>query len=330
MKKFYSIFILASLLLLSSEAFSQSPVDIRINEVLVSNENGVANETGERCGWIELFNTAYGMVDVAGFYITDDKANPTKYMIPKGNVKTQVPLRQYFVLYADGQPQKGVFHMNFTLDGVKDLYLYATDGKTLLDEIHIPAGLAADQSFGRYYDGEGTHEPINWSKMSARKSSVDKKIAADGGFSILNHPTPGSTNITSKIETKSEKMKDMDPYGGILAITAMSTVFICLIVLYLCFRSIGKRAIRKAEAEKAAKAAPKAAPVKASNISANPSNVDEEILVAIAAACHLYHCGTIDSSIHDVESNVITFNKDLLKNSPWGSRSLTLKQDPRI
>ena len=59
MKKFYSIFILASLLLLSSEAFSQSPVDIRINEVLVSNENGVANETGERCGWVELFNTAY-------------------------------------------------------------------------------------------------------------------------------------------------------------------------------------------------------------------------------------------------------------------------------
>ena len=36
-----------------------------------------------------------------------------------------------------------------------------------------------------------------------------------------------------------------------------------------------------------------------------------------------------DLAVH-VESNVITFNKDLLKNSPWGSRSLTLKQDPRI
>ena len=133
MKKFLSIFALASLLLLSKASFAQSPVDIRINEVQLSNTTGIEDERGDRCGWVELFNTAFGMVDVAGFYLTDDKANPTKYMIPKGNPATQIPLRRYFVLYADGNPSAGVFHMNFTLEGVKDLYLYATDGITLLD-----------------------------------------------------------------------------------------------------------------------------------------------------------------------------------------------------
>ena len=326
MKKIFSVLTLACLLLLSGGVFAQSPVDIRINEVQVSNLTGVQDENGDRCGWVELFNTAYGMVDVAGFYLTDDKANPTKYMIPKGNTATQVPLRKYFILFADGQPKKGVFHMNFTLDGVKNLYLYSTDGETLLDEIEIPE-LGADQSFGRYIDGAGKHEPVNWSKQSARKSAVDSKVAEDGGFSILNHPTPGSTNITTQVETKSEKMAKMDPWGGILAVTAMGVVFLCLIILYLIFRSIGKRAIRKQEEEKAAKSAP--AP--AAKAAAIPSDgtVNEEIIAAIAIACHLYQNG-VDSGIHDVESNVLTFNKDLLRNSPWGARTLTLKQDPRI
>lgn len=325
MKKILSVFTLASLLLLSNASFAQSPVDIRINEVQVSNTNGIEDEHGDKCGWIELFNTAFGMVDVAGFYITDDKANPTKYMIPKGNPATQIPLRRYFVLFADGNPAAGVFHMNFTLDGVRDLYLYSTDGKTLLDEIHIPADIAENRSYGRVVDGRGAHEPLNWSKQSYRKSHEDSLIPEDGGFGVLDHPTPGQTNATKAVETKSEKMKQQDPYGGILAMIAMSVVFLCLIILYLCFRSIGKRAIRKQQAEKAAKQAPKAAAV-----SANPSNVDEEIVAAIAIACHLYQNGqSVDSGIHDVESNVLTFNQDLLRNSPWGARNLTLKQDPR-
>ena len=326
MKKILSVFTLACLLLLSGGVFAQSPVDIRINEVQVSNQTGVQDENGDRCGWVELFNTAYGMVDVAGFYLTDDKANPTKYMIPKGNTATQVPLRKYFILFADGNPSKGVFHMNFTLDGVKNLYLYSTDGETLLDEIEIPQ-LGDDQSFGRYIDGAGKHEPVNWSKQSARKSAVDSKVAEDGGFSILNHPTPGSTNITTQVETKSEKMAKMDPWGGILAVTAMGVVFLCLIILYLIFRSIGKRAIRKQEEEKAAKIAP--AP--AAKAAAIPSDgtVNEEIIAAIAIACHLYQNG-VDSGVHDVESNVLTFNQDLLRQSPWGARTLILKQDPRI
>lgn len=325
MKKILSVFTLACLLLASSFAKAQSPVDIRINEVQVSNVSGLQDENGDRCGWVELFNTAYGMVDVAGFYLTDDKANPTKYMIPKGNTATQVPLRKYFILYADGQPDKGVFHMNFTLDGVKNLYLYSTDGTTLLDEIELPQ-MGADQSYGRYVDGEGKHEPINWSKQSARKNSVDKKIAEDGGFSILNHPTPGSTNVTTRVETKSEKMKDMDPWGGILAVTAMGTVFLCLIILYLCFRQIGKRAIKKQAEEKAAKNAPAAPAASSAKIPADGA-INEEIIAAIAIACHMYQNG-VDSGIHDVESNVLTFNQDLLRNSPWGARSLTLKQDP--
>lgn len=326
MKKILSIFTLALVLFAYGKASAQSPVDIRINEVQRENLTGAVDEQGNRCGWVELFNTAFGMVDVAGFYITDDKANPTKFMIPKGNTATQVPLRKYFVLYADGNLTAGPFHM-FSLDGVKNLYLYATDGTTLLDEIQIPDNLPADRSFGRVADGKGQHEPLNWSKQSYRKNHEDNLIGQDGGFAVLSYPTPGQTNTTEAVETKSEKMGKQDPYGGILSMIAMSVVFLCLIILYLCFRSIGKRSVRKAEAEKSAKDAPAKAPV-AKAAATLPTEINEEIIAAIAIACHLYQNG-VDNTIHDVESNVLTFNQDLLRNSPWGARSLTLKQDPR-
>ncbi len=328
MKKILSIFTLALVLLSAGKVLGQSPVDIRINEVQRENLTGAVDEHGNRCGWVELFNTAFGMVDVAGFYITDNQANPTKFMIPKGNTATQIPLRKYFVLYADGDLTAGPFHM-FSLNGVNSLYLYSTDGKTLLDEINIPNDLPADKSFGRVYDGRGQHEPLNWSKQSYRKNHEDGLIDSKGGFDILSYPTPGQTNTTEAVETKSEKMAKQDRYGGILALIAMSVVFLCLIILYLCFRTIGKRSMRKAEEEKKAKAAPAmsaAPPAKASGTGS--SEINEEIIAAIAIACHLYQNG-VDNTVHDVESNVITFNKDLLRNSPWGARSLTLKQDPR-
>ena len=327
MKRLFSVLLLTSLLLLSGRSFAQSAVDIRLNEVLVTNTSGLTDENGERCGWVELFNTAFGMVDVAGFYLTDDKSNPTKYMIPKGNTATVIPLRKYLILYADGNSQKGVFHMNFTLDGCRNLYLYSTDGETLIDEIEIPAELAENKSFGRVKDGEGKHEPVGWSKKSLRKSSDDKKIDANGGFAVLDHPTPGYTNTTKAIVTKSEKMKDMDPWGGILAVTAMGVVFLCLIILYICFKNIGKRAVRKAEQEKAPKAQP--APAKGVTVTAE-GGINEEVIAAIAIACHLYQNGDADPTVHDIESNVLTFNKDLLRNSPWGNKMLTIKQDPQI
>lgn len=321
--------VLALLLLASPKMFAQSAIDIRINELQVENVSGITDEHGNRCGWIELFNTAFGMVDVGGFYISDDLNYRTKYMIPKGNVKTQIPLRQYFLLYADGNPEAGVFHMNFTLDGVRKLYLFAPDS-TLIDEIAIPA-VPADKSYGRYSDGLGSHQPYGTIQRSARKSSVDRKVAeldreigTSGGWCVLGYPTPKATNSTEVVMTKSQKMKEIDPYGGILAITAIAVVFSGLLILFLCFSAIGRQSAKKSKpaAEKAAPSAAKATKVPA-------EGADDEVVAAIAAALYMYGQDR-DSGVHDVESGIITIDPKFIHNSPWGSEVLTLKQDPQI
>lgn len=318
-KSLTSLLIVSLLLITGHKALSQSAVDIRINEVQPINQTGPCDENGERSGWIELFNSAFGEVDITGFYLSDDITSPTKYMIPKGTVRTKMPLRRYLLLYADGQPHKGLFHTNFTLEGVKNLYLFAPDS-TLVDQMAIPE-LKPDESYGRIEDGAGQHKPYSFIQKSLRKSSVDKKTGL--GIAVLAHPTPGYSNTTKKVETKSQKMARIDPYGLILAITAMSVVFLGLALLYVAFKKVGQKEERKYNEAMAAKKASK-------NQSVKGGSIDEEIAVAIAVACAAYNSGCSDSGVHDVESDIITIDKDIIEHSPWGSKYLTLKHDPEI
>ncbi|MCI1720851.1 MAG: OadG family protein [Bacteroidales bacterium] len=330
MKSYFKFIILAGALLISPYLFAQSAIDIRINEVLTSNKVDTTNVGGDNSGWVELYNSAYGLVDVAGFFITDQeiKENGPKpahiFMIPKGNVSTQIPYRQFFMLYADGDTTKGPFHMNFTLDNVKKLYIYAPDRKQLVDVITIPQ-LPAGKSYGRIHDGEGLHMPYAWNQASIRKTSVDKKIPSNGGLEILKYPTPGTTNSTDPVVSKSQKMWKMDPDGWILSVTAMSVVFLGLIVLYLSFKQVGKNSIKNAKKKEAA-AKGIAAPEKGKKI--DETDVPSaEVFAAIAMACHLY---MQESEIHDEESNIVTIQNESRRYSPWGEKVYLLKQTPTV
>ena len=177
-------------LLVSFGAKAQRATSMRINEVLVINEDNFVDDYGKRHGWIELFNTSAGTVNIAGCYLTDDKNNPMKYPIPKGDVLTQIQPRQHTLFWADGQPGRGTFHVNFVLDPSKENYvaLYDADGKTLIDEITIPAGQLADISYGRVIDGEK-----DWAQL--------KKV------------TPSTNNLTLDSNEKIDNFRVNDSLG---------------------------------------------------------------------------------------------------------------------
>ena len=306
-----------ALLLTSQFVYGQSYLDIRINEVQKENLSGITDENGNRSGWIELFNSAFGMIDVGGFYITDtEQDNVVKaprgkvFQIPKGNPGTQIKLRGYFLLFADAQPDKGAFHMNFTLDDVNHLYIYEPGGQ-LIDQVKLP-DIPADKSFGRIEDGAGSHEALSFTQRSARKVAIDSKIGADGGWKVLSYPTANITNTTDEVKTKSQKMKEIDPNGVILFLTCFSVVFLALLLLFFSFSAIGKRAMKNNP--------------KLKEIDVNThldaaldagAGISAEKYAAVAIACYLYQQ---ENEIHDVESDIITINKDLLNSSPWGLR----------
>ena len=285
--------LLLFVLLVSFGAKAQRATSMRINEVLVINEDNFVDDYGKRHGWIELFNTSAGTVNIAGCFLTDDKNNPKKYPIPKGDVLTQIPPHQHTLFWADGEPNRGTFHVNFTLDPSKENYiaLYDADGKSLIDEITIPAAQKPDVSYGRIIDGKE-----EWAQLT--------KV------------TPSTNNLTLDSNEKIENFKTNDSLGIGMTITAMAVVFLGLLLLFLIFKQVGKAAIAasKRNAQKAG------APVNVNT----PDEVSGEVFAAIATA--LYE---MSDDNHDIEHTVLTIRKVRRAYSPWSSKIYSLRETPR-
>ena len=282
---------------------AQRATSLKINEVLVTNEQNYQDDYGLHNAWIEIFNTSFASVNIEGCYLTNDKDNPTKYPIPKGDILTQIKPRQHTLFWADGMPNRGTFHVNFTLDPNKENYiaLYDSNGKTLIDEVTIPAGILADQSYARQEDGSA-----NW------------VIKGGGEHSYV---TPSTNNMTQDKNEKIENFKKHDADGFGMAIIAMSVVFIGLILLYVSFKIVGNIAVKlgKKNAMKAIGITDKAE-AKEKNLGSHSG----EEAAAIAMALHEFM-----NDAHDVEDMILTINKVKRTYSPWSSKIYTLRQTPK-
>ena len=133
---------------------AQSTSALRINEVLTNNVSNYVDPFGNRGAWIEIYNSSAGTVQMAGCYITNDKSNPKKYMISKGDLKTKIGPRQRVLLWADNLTHHGAFHTNFVLEPNKENYigLFDASGKNLIDEVIVPP-LGPYESYGAPVDG---------------------------------------------------------------------------------------------------------------------------------------------------------------------------------
>jgi Na+-transporting methylmalonyl-CoA/oxaloacetate decarboxylase gamma subunit len=258
------------------------------------------DDFGQRNGWIEIFNNTYKTQDLGGRYLTDDPNNPKKYPIPRGDVLTKIPPRQHVLFWADNEPFNGTFHVNFKLDPNKDNYiaLYENDGKTLLDEIIIPAGLPTDKTYG--YPADGIKYDQNGNTLGTQ----------------LERITPSSNNAVLEENPKVVSLQENDPFGVTITITSMLVVFLGLILLYLIFKAIGNTAKNISHKRVAS----------AGTLSAvrGESQLTGEVLAAISAAIH-----ELNQDVHDIESTILTITEVRRKYSPWSSKLYTLRQDPR-
>jgi hypothetical protein len=284
--------VIAVFLLYSPDAtYGQSGADLRINEILVYNDSNYVDDYGMRNSWIEIFNSAYNTVNMAGMYLTNDPKNPKKYWIPTGDPITQISSRNYLVFFADNAPTRGILHLNFSLQDTNYLALYDVNGRTLIDEITWPAQ-HPDQSYGRETDGEDN-------------------------FVFLEKSTPKANNYTGIIVTAGEKFVEFDPYGIGMALVAMTVVFIALVLLYLIFKNT--RRIYGINLRKIFKKDEKIIPV-----IHEEHDIAGEVNAAIAMALHLYQ-----SEYHDHEETVLTIKKVTRTYSPWSSKIYGLRRSPR-
>ncbi len=304
MMKIHKIIILIGCLTASLGLHAQNISDMRLNEFLVINTDDFEDDYGHKNGWIELFNTSYGTVDVGGCFLTNDPGNLTKYMIPKGDVLTKVKPRQHTLFWADNLPDRGTFHINFRLEDSDEILFVSSDGRTIVDRIKIDHSIASPNvSYGRTNDGIGSTD------------------GSGEGWEIMKKTSPSTNNVILDGESNSMKLKKLDPYGIIMAITAMSVVFVALIILYLLFKWIGNLSIKKHQkrSDDVAKQNDKA--------EHKFEETSAEAYAAIALALHLYR---EETELHDVENTILTIEKSKKAYSPWSSKIYMLRETPQL
>ena len=275
-----------------------------INEVLVDNQTNFQDDYGVHSGWIEIFNKAYSTADLAGclLKVSSQPGDTVTYFIPKGDVLTSIKPRQHTLFWADGNPRRGTFHTNFVLSKTNANWIGLYDsGKKRLDQVVVPAGiLAANQSYARVGDASAEWE--------VKGASADKYV------------TPSTNNQTIESNPKMDKFEQHDPVGIGMAISAMSVVFLGLILLYICFKLNGKAAIklRKRNAMIAHNITDKEE-AKEKKLGEAPG----EVIAAISMALH-----EAQGADHDVEETILTISRVKRSYSPWSSKIYTLRETP--
>ena len=304
--------LLLGTLLLAGASMTHAQVEqsIKINEVMTSNTSNLQDEYGQREAWIEIANVSFTTYNVRGMFITTDRSVLDPQMsvpermkrmsaIPSGEPRTALGGRQHLILFCNSLPSKGSMHLSVPVDPSKPTWvgLYSGNATQLIDSVTVPV-IADNLSYARHKDGS-----VNWVVKSAEQV------------------TPGISNMTDIVETKTAKLKREDPYGFGITVLAMGIVFFCLALLFVFFTLFGffmkhRSAVANIQpvkagvktVEKTMEVASKTSTILQDGL--KTKGIDKEVYMAvIAMALKEYQ-----DNVHDVESGVITIKP---KNTDW-------------
>ncbi|MBI3870414.1 MAG: lamin tail domain-containing protein [Verrucomicrobia bacterium] len=126
-----SLLILALLL----QPWASSGADVIISEFMASNLSGITDEDGATSDWIEILNTGPAPVNLAGWRLTDDPADRSKWIFPS----TNLPPNGILLVWADGKNRRlpgAPLHVNFGLSSQGEYLALARPDDSLASEFN--------------------------------------------------------------------------------------------------------------------------------------------------------------------------------------------------
>ena len=149
-----------------------APGAVVINELL-------ANASGDRSDWIELYNTTGQAIDIGGWFVSDDAENLMKYEIPAGTI---LDSDGYWVLWSDETFDSS------TAPGAHEPFGLSRDGET----VYLHSGAAG------VLTGYSEQETFDASEPGV---SLGRHLKSTGtvNFVALSAPTPGQANATPAV-----------------------------------------------------------------------------------------------------------------------------------
>lgn len=135
----------------SNETSTSPAAHLVINEIMPANKTTCADPLGVYSDWVELYNPGDQALDLAGYSVSDNPAEPRKAILAEG---LSVAPKAVLLLWADDVLTGGPTHLPFKLakDG-EQIALFDPSSRKL-DEFAWTA-TQADVSYGRAPDGTG-------------------------------------------------------------------------------------------------------------------------------------------------------------------------------
>jgi len=161
-KVIFDSFVLTALFLATGSSYA----DIRINEFMASNDSTLVDDDGDASDWIELFNDGLTTINLTGWFLTDDSAEPDKWALPAIDIAANT----YLVVYASGKDRIGsANHTNFKLGKSGEyLGLIRADGVSIEDD-YAP-------------------------EYPQQSDDISYGLSLSGSIGFLQTPTPGAAN----------------------------------------------------------------------------------------------------------------------------------------
>lgn len=142
----------------------QSKAQLIINEISSKNNSQIQDEDNEYNDWIELYNSSENILNLTGYYLSDNENEKEKWAFPTQNISPN----SYFLVFASGKNKfEDEFHSNFKLSQDGETVYLSLDGE-ITDSLSVPF-LRDDHSYGiweskAYYFTESTPGAINNTK----------------------------------------------------------------------------------------------------------------------------------------------------------------------
>ncbi|MEA1876944.1 MAG: CotH kinase family protein [Bacteroidota bacterium] len=126
----------------------QTKSQIMINEILADNLTVLADPDYQDFGdWIELYNEGTSSLDLSGYYLSDDMAEPKRWVFPDATV---IPSHSFLIIWCDNKNDG--LHTNFRLGKSGELVMLSNPGGQMIDQVEFQQQ-SEDISYGRQTDG---------------------------------------------------------------------------------------------------------------------------------------------------------------------------------
>lgn len=160
---------------------------VMVNEISARNDI-YANDYYKKSDWFELYNTTDSAINIAGLYITDNLAKPTKYQVPSDDVRlnTVIPPHGHKVIWADKRENiTSQIHANFKIDADSGVIAITAD-----------PGVADKSLFTPLFPGEWT-DSLSYTQMSGSQTIGRYPDGAQDIY-LMDIPSIGKPNILSQ------------------------------------------------------------------------------------------------------------------------------------